>query len=363
MSRAAIVDLEVSAVLIPIKPPHRVAGGLLEFSPLLLIDLHFDDGVCGHAIVFTYTPAAQKPLGDFLLNLKPVLLGEASEPAVLNTSLRHRFRLLGTQGFVGMALAGIDMAAWDAQAKRQEQSISQLTLRADTSPVDVKAYGGTGYDGERETAKQAEAWAKQGFKGIKAKIGYPTVEEDIKVVRAMRHAVGPDVALMVDYNQSLSAETAVERLRQIDEEGLTWIEEPVLAHDFATSAAVAAELTTPVQSGENWWGELDMQQALSTRASDLVMPDVMKIGGVTGWLASVKHAEAANIPVSSHLWPELSAQLLRVGKTSHWLEYVDWWNPILKTPLEIEDGYAKHDESCKGSGIEWNLKAVEQYRC
>ena len=106
-----------------------------------------------------------------------------------------------------------------------------------------------------------------------------------------------------------------------------------------------------------------MQQALSARASDLVMPDVMKIGGVTGWLASVKHAEAANIPVSSHLWPELSAQLLRVGKTSHWLEYVDWWNPILKAPVEIENGYVKHDETCNDGGIEWNLRAVEQYRC
>ena len=363
MSRAAIVDLDVTAVLIPINPPHRVAGGMVEASPLLLIDLHFDDGVSGHAIVFTYTPAALKPLGDFLLNLIPVLQGDICEPAQLNANLRDRFRLLGTQGLVGMALAGIDMAAWDAEARRQNQSISQLTLRAGTTPVVVKAYGGTGYDGERDTARQAEAWVKKGFTGVKAKIGYPTVEEDIKVIRAMRNAVGPDVALMVDYNQSLSVECAIERLCKLDQEGLTWIEEPVLAHDFVGSAAVAAALSTPIQSGENWWGELDMEHALSARASDFVMPDVMKIGGVSGWLASVALAETANIPVSSHLWPELSAHLLRVGRTTHWLEYVDWWNPIIKNPLCIENGHVRYDDSCIGSGIEWNAKAIEQYRC
>src|SRR5262249_39959009 len=156
-------------------------------------------------------------------------------------------------------------------------------------------------------ARTAERWAERGFTGIKAKIGYPTVQEDIAVVRAMRKAVGPDVAIMVDYNQSLTPTEAVERMRLLDDEGLTGVEEPTLAHDYAGHALVARQARTPIQCGENWWGTLDMRHAIEAGASDLLMPDVMKIGGVTGWLRAAALAQANGLLVSSHLWPELSA--------------------------------------------------------
>src|SRR5262249_20710511 len=97
-------------------------------------------------------------------------------------------------------------------------------------------------------------------------------------------------------------------------------------------------------------------------ASDYVMPDVMKIGGVTGWMRAATMAQSAGLQVSSHLWPELSAQLLCVTPTAHWLEYSHWWNPILSDPLLIENGMA-NVESTIGTGVEWNEKAVEKYRC
>ena len=131
---------------------------------------------------------------------------------------------------------------------------------------------------------------------MKAKIGYPTVEEDLEVVRAMRKATGNEMAIMVDYNQSLTPPEAVRRLRVLDEEGLTWVEEPVLAHDYQGHALVAREIKTPIQCGENWWGLHDMRQAVEARASDYMMPDVMKIGGVTGWMRAAALGEACGIP-------------------------------------------------------------------
>jgi mandelate racemase len=133
---------------------------------------------------------------------------------------------------------------------------------------------------------------------IKYKIGYPTVQEDVAVVRAMRKAAGAGVSIMVDYNQCLTPAEAVARLRVLDDEGLTWVEEPTLAHDHAGHALVAREARTPIQCGENWWGISDLQHALDARASDLVMPDVMKIGGVTGWLRAAALAHAKSIQVS-----------------------------------------------------------------
>ena len=83
------------------------------------------------------------------------------------------------------------------------------------------------------------------------------------------------------------------------------------------------------------------------------MPDVMKIGGLTGWLRAAALAQAKSIPVSSHLWPEVSAHLLCCSPTAHWLEYADWWNPILAEPLLVEKGMASLSDAV-GTGVEWN---------
>jgi len=186
------------------------------------------------------------------------------------------------------------------------------------------------------------------------------VHEDVAVVRAMRKAAGEDMSIMVDYNQCLMPTEAVERLRVLDDEGLTWVEEPTLAHDYAGHAMVAREARTPIQCGENWWGTLDMQHAIEAHASDLVMPDVMKIGGVTGWLRAATLAHTHGLRVSNHLWPEISARLLCCTPTAHWLEYADWWNPILAEPLRIEKGMAIVKDVI-ATGVEWNEDAVHRF--
>jgi mandelate racemase len=146
----------------------------------------------------------------------------------------------------------------------------------------------------------------------------------------------------------------------LDGEGLTWVEEPTLAHDHAGHARIAREAATPIQCGENWWGTLDLQHAIAAGASDFVMLDVMKIGGVTGWMRGAALAHAHGLPVSSHLWPELSAQLLSVTPTAHWLEYADWWNPIVRDPLVVERGLAQPSRAA-GSGTAWDERAVERF--
>jgi mandelate racemase len=329
--------------------PHRTATGVIAESPLVLTDLTLDTGVTGCSMVFTYTAAALEPTAALIRNLAPLLEGQSAAPVDVSRRLSGRFRLLGTQGLVGMALAAVDMALWDAQARMHQVSLTSLLGGA---PRAVPAYGAVGYDGPDACARTAEGWAKRGFRGVKAKIGYPTVAEDVAVIRAMRRAVGPDVAIMVDYNQSLSPADAVERLRVLDDEGLAWVEEPTLAYDYAGHARVAREARTPIQCGENWWGVLDMQHALDAGASDFVMPDVMKIGGVTGWLQAAALAAARNIRMSNHLWPEISAQLLDVTPTAHWLEYADWWNPVLAEPLRIVNGEAD-TRGVIGSGVSW----------
>jgi mandelate racemase len=352
-----LAELRVRAVRVPMREPHRTASGAVAESPLVLTDAVFDDGVVGHGLVFTYTPAALAPVAELIRNVAPLVKGEPLAPAEIEQKLARRFRLLGTQGLVGIALAAIDMALWDALARSHRTSLVRL-LGGVGKPV--PAYGAVGYDGAKRSAAVAEDWARRGFTGVKAKIGYPTVREDVEVIRAMRSAVGDGVAIMVDYNQCLTPADAVQRMRVLDGEGLTWVEEPTLAHDYAGHAQVAREAETPIQCGENWWGPLDMQHAIDADASDYMMPDVMKIGGVTGWLRAASLAQTRGIRLSNHLWPEISAQLLCATPTAHWLEYADWWNPIIAEPLDVQNGMADV-AGAMGTGVAWNESAVERY--
>ena len=353
-SNPKIACFNVRAVRVPMRQPHQTASGTVAESPLVLTDVVLDDGTIGHSVVFTYTPAALEPTAALVRNFEALIKGDALAPLEIEQKLARRFRLLGTQGLVGIALAAIDMALWDALARLHGVSLVRL-LGGIEKPV--PAYGAVGYDGETGSAKVAEDWARRGFKGIKAKIGYPTVAEDVAVIRAMRNAAGPGVAIMVDYNQCLTPAEAVQRMRVLDDEGLTWVEEPTLAHDYAGHALVAREAKTPIQCGENWWGALDLQHAVDAHASDFLMPDVMKIGGVTGWMRAVAIASTRGLRVSNHLWPEISAQLLSVTPTAHWLEYADWWNPVIRDPLVIREGMTD-PAGVSGSGVDWNESAV-----
>jgi len=334
--------------------PHRTASGIVTESPLVLTDVITDEGLVGHSIVFTYTAAALQPTADLIRNCEPLLRGEPVAPGEIERKLSRKFRLLGTQGLVGMALAGIDMALWDALARSHNTSLTRL-LGGVEKPL--RAYGAVGYDGAIGSAKVTEGWVRRGFRGVKAKIGYPDLKEDIAVIRAMRAAAGDDVAIMVDYNQSLTPAEAVQRLRVLDDEGLTWVEEPTLAHDYQGHASIAREVKVPIQCGENWWGAQDLRNAVAAQASDFIMLDVMKIGGVTGWMRASALAATHAIPVSSHLWPEISAQLLCLTPTAHWLEYADWWNVILAEPLRIESGMAI-PRNAAGAGVEWDEAGI-----
>ena len=195
--------------------------------------------------------------------------------------------------------------------------------------------------GPRAPPGSPAEWAERGFKGVKAKIGYPTVQEDVAVIRAIRKAVGDGVAIMVDYNQCLTPVEAVERLRVLDGEGLTWVEEPTLAHDYAGHALIAREAKTPIQCGENWWGTLDLRHALEAaglglhharRDEDRRRDRLAPRGGAR---------PGGGRP---RLQPPLARdqrELLCVTPTAHWLEYADWWNPILTDPLEIQGRHGR----------------------
>jgi len=186
--------------------------------------------------------------------------------------------------------------------------------------------------------------------------GFDTIES----IAEVRRAVGDDIILMGDFNQGLSFNAALRRLHQLDDQGLEWFEEPIVFDDFAGSARLANELKTPLQIGENIYGPRHFLQAVTAGAADCYMPDLERIGGVTGWLRSAAIAGAANLTMSTHLYPEFSAHLMRVTETADWLEWRDWGVPFLAEPFEIR-GSAIHIPVRPGAGIAWDEAAVKRF--
>jgi mandelate racemase len=164
---------------------------------------------------------------------------------------------------------------------------------------------------------------------------------------------------MVDYNQSLSRAEAMQRGKALDDYGLLWIEELIQHDDYEGYAAISRSLKTPVQLGENLNGPEAALIAIRASASDYIMPDVARIGGVTGWMQVAGIAAAGGIELSSHLMPEISAPLLCSSPSAHWLEWVDWADAIPEEPMRLSDGMAI-PSSAPGIGLRWDESRISK---
>ncbi|PYN92477.1 MAG: mandelate racemase [Candidatus Rokuibacteriota bacterium] len=353
-----IRDLQARAVVAPLEPPVRTASGHVTQAPLLLIDLTTDEGIVGRSYLFGYHAFTLAPLRELVVALGEIVKGNVLAPVELDKTMRSRMTLFGTRGLQGVAVAGVDMAAWDALAVRAGVPLAEML---GSRPRPIPAYNSLGMIPPGEAADAAAKTVAAGFKALKVKVGWPTLAEDLAVVRAARKHLGDDAALMVDYNQSLATPEAIRRGRVLDSEGVSWIEEPVRADDYRGAAEIATQVTTPIQIGENFNGVYEMELALSLGASDLVMPDPQQIGGVTGWLRAAALAQAAGTPCSSHLFIEVSAHLLAMTPTCHYIEYLDVAAPILAEPLRPVDGMIQAPAR-PGIGIEWDENAITRYR-
>jgi mandelate racemase len=348
------------AVEVPMTYALGTSRGVIGKAPLLLIDLQTEEGITGRSYLWCYFPAAMAAVGKILDEVARTVQGEPLAPVDLWRRLGERFALIGVQGVVRMAMAGFDVAAWDALAIAAGWPLATLLGSA---PRPIPAYNscGLGLMAPERLADEAEKLLAGGFRAVKLRLGYPTLEEDLAALHAVKKRLGSEIVVMVDYNQALSLTQALERGRALDREGIYWLEEPIRHDDYAGNATLVRELETPIQIGENFSESPAMATALAAGAADYVMPDLERIGGVTGWLRAAALAATHRIEMSSHLYSEVSAHLLAATPTCHFLEYMDWADKILAEPLRIVDGFAVVPER-PGNGLVWDRRAVEIYR-
>lgn len=356
-STPAIAGVKARAVVTPMARPVKNAFGVINVAPLLLIDVATDQGITGRSYLFAYSEVTLKPIVHLVEQIGRDLIGKPVVPYDLMAAMDAKFRLLGWQGLVGMAVSGLDMAFWDILGQAADKPVVELL---GGSPRPIRCYDSYGAVEAGTDEKALRCSLEQGFKGIKVKGGDGDAANDERRVRGLRKLLGPDIALMLDFNQSLDPAEAKRRIARLEPYDLTWIEEPVPQENLSGHAEVRDTSPIPIQAGENWWFPRGFAEAIATGASDFIMPDLMKVGGITGWLNVAGQADAGSIPMSSHILPEASAHVMAVTPTAHWLEVLDFAGAILANPIKIVDGTLT--ARGPGLGLEWSESAIAKYQ-
>jgi len=352
--------LEARPVVLKLERPVVARIATIEEWPLILIDLHTEEGITGRSYLEPYIIKSMRYLVPALNDLGDLLQGKQVVPVEFFETARKSLHFVGYEGLSMIAAAGLDMAAWDALAKSVDMPLCCLLGGSIGS---VKAYNSNGLwlrSPDEVAVEAVELKEEGGFIGLKLRLGRENPKEDIATVEAVRKSVGDDIHLMIDFNQGLNMADALKRCHMIDDLGLDWIEEPIVYDNLDGYVQLAAQVKTPIQIGENFYGPRDLYKAVMMKACDLVMPDFMRIGGVTGWLQAAAIAGTAGVPVSTHLYPEVAAHVMRVTETAHWLEWQNWADPILQQPYEIRDSHL-HIPASPGVGLEWDEEAVEAH--
>ena len=362
MNSASLTVQSVRArpVVVPLRRPIVSKVGLFHDWPLILIDLYTEEGIVGHSYLEPYLASAARVVVPLIDELGAAAKGRPVAPFDAYRRGTGSLHLLGREGVTMIAVSALDMAAWDALAQAAGVPLA-VYLGGTVGPV--PAYNSNGLwltAADRLAAEAAALVAEGGFKALKLRLGRATLDEDLAAIAAVREAAGASVKLMCDFNQGLTLGDALRRCHALDDQGLEWFEEPIAYDNLPGYVQLARELKTPVQLGENLYGPRLLYQAVIAGAGDCVMPDMMRIGGVSGWLRAAAITGAAGIPMSTHLYPEISAHLMRVTETAHWLEWQDWADPILREPFCVENGMLIVPDR-PGQGIEWDEQAVAKY--
>ncbi len=360
VNRLTLKGVTVRPVVVPLRRPIVSKVGSFNDWPLVLIDLYTEEGIVGHSYLEPYLKQSFRYIIPAIEDLAAAVKGQPVAPLDGYRGGVGSLHLVGREGVTLIAVSGLDMAAWDALARAAGVPLA-VYLGGSVGPVPAYNSNGLWPTAPGGLAAETASLVAEGrFTALKLRLGRERLSDDLAAIAAVRDVAGPDVKLMVDFNQGLSLGDALLRCHALDDQGLYWLEEPIAYDNLPGYAQLTRELKTPVQLGENFYGPRSLYQALLAGAGDYFMPDLMRSGGVTGWLRAAAVAGAAGVPMSPHLYPELAAHLLRVTETAHWLEWQDWAYPVLEEPFRLQDGCLVVPDK-PGVGIEWDEKNVGRF--
>jgi L-alanine-DL-glutamate epimerase-like enolase superfamily enzyme len=336
-----VTHVETQPVTVQLDQPIGSALGQIANFGCILVTIRTDGGVSGENLIFTLNNRRTKVLQTMVEELADLIIGQdAGHIASFWARAWKDINFLGHKGVPVAGISAIDGALWDALGKAANLPLYRLLGGAKDR---VPAYHSGGLWLSRsipELITEAQSFIGQGFHAMKMRLGHANPTEDIARVRAVREAIGPAIKLMADANQGQTESQAIRLGRRLEEFDLTWFEEPLPAWDLEGLARVAAALDTPIASGETEYTRYGFRRMLELRSADILMPDLQRVGGVSEFMRVGHMAESHDIPVSSHLFPETSLQILGALSNAIYLEYMPWFSPLYNEKLAFADGHA-----------------------
>jgi L-alanine-DL-glutamate epimerase-like enolase superfamily enzyme len=357
-----ITGLRTKVVNVPFAATPGAGSGELRSAGAVLVFLHADQGLVGEGVAFALNGQRIGLMHDFIRSLEPLVVG--SDPRLAGDFRLRAWkdvRRLGAAGLACSAIAPLDMALLDLRAKAAGLNVAAL-LGACRTAMPAYISAGLWVDVPLDALqRQAGAHVARGFRAMKMRlIGDPRI--DIPRVRALREAIGPGIGLMADANQRMTVPQALRLGRELEEFNLDWLEEPIDAFDHAGEAQLAASLDTPIACGESVFTSRGVRAMLELRAVDVLMPDLQHMGGPGGFLQAAALAAAYDIPVSGHLFPEMSLGLLAAVPNASILEYMPWLSPLYREAIALDGhGRAVVPLDRPGWGFAFDEGAIERF--
>ena len=336
-----VTRVETRCVRVKLDKPISSALGQLHSFGCILVFVHCDSGIVGENLIFTLNARRTRVLQSMIEEMADLVIGhDAGHIASFWARAWRDINFLGHKGVSVVGISGLDGALWDALGKMSNLPLYRI-LGGAQDRVPVYHSGGLWLSySEKELVAEAESFGGAGFTAMKMRLGSPEPATDVARVRAVRTAIGPKIKLMADANQGLTESQAIRLGRALEEFDLTWFEEPLPAWDLDGLARVAAALDTPIASGETEYTRYGFRRMLELRSADVLMPDLQRVGGVSEFMRVGHMAESYDIPVSSHLFPETSLQVLGALANAIYLEYMPWFSKLYNETIKFVEGQA-----------------------
>jgi L-alanine-DL-glutamate epimerase-like enolase superfamily enzyme len=355
-----IEEIRTEWLRVPIDPPIADSTHELRFLDLVVVEV-CSEGLSGwsYMLSFDYGTALMKNLVD--AELRPKVLGKDA------TAIRRIFEenlkateYMGCEGLAMWGTAAIDTSIWDLLARRLGVPAAALFGRYHTG-VPVYGSGGWVSYSDEQLADEVTRYVARGFAGVKIKIGSPQEDRDIERVRAVRKAIGPDRKLMVDANQGLTLERALRMARRLEDCRLDWLEEPFAKNDLESYARLAAATEIPLAAGEREFGVEPFRRLIAGRCIRVLQPDLLRVGGVTGWRQAAALSEAHLLRLAPHFYREYDLHLAAASPNLVAIESFDWLDTLVEFPFEVGDGMAVVPDR-PGFGLTFRREAISEFR-
>jgi L-alanine-DL-glutamate epimerase-like enolase superfamily enzyme len=355
-----ISDIRTHLLSVPFTDPPKTGFLTLGDIDLLVVEVETASAVVGTGHLHPLAGGMRTLETCIHEMLKPLLIGEdAREVEALWRKMWNATFIQGRMGITVMAMSALDVALWDAVGRAAGKPLWQLWGgRPDPLPVyGSGCFRGLGHDGMIE---KAERFVAQGFPAIKMQVAHVfTHDEDVANVRDMGAALGDGIEIMVDVNQGWTADEAIEVGRRLDDFGLCWLEEPVMADDFDGYDKVADAIRTPVVGGENHFTHHDLKSFFASGKIPILQPDIMR-GGYTELRVIADMAQAAGLTIAPHMFPELSSHLLASIPNPSWLEYMGWYDHLWVEPVLPRGGVMAPPDR-PGHGMEFKPELFRDF--